>query len=67
MYKFPERLKELMLEKNLSQHQLSKDTAISQPAIARWLSDVRRPNVDALITLSQYFKCSIDFLVGLVD
>ena len=67
MYKFPDRLKSLMLELNLSQNQLSKETKIPQSTVARWLSNQQTPNVYNLITLSQYFKCSIDYLVGMVD
>ncbi len=67
MYKFPERLKELMIETNVNQVQLSKETKIPQPTIARWLADERRPNIEYLMILAQYFKCSIDYLVGLTD
>lgn len=67
MYKFPERLKSLMIELNLSQYQLSKETSLPQSSIARWLADEYKPSVDCLIVLAKYFKCSIDYLVGLVD
>lgn len=67
MYKFPVRLKELMNETNLSQNQLSKLTSIPQPTIARWLNDICKPSIDCLIVLSAFFKCSIDYLVGVVD
>ncbi len=67
MYKFPERLKDLMIELNLTQNKLSKEVSIPQPTIARWLADQCRPSVDNLITLANYFKCSIDYLVGLSD
>ena len=67
MYVFPKRLRELMEEQHLSQHQLSKSTNISQASIARWLSDERRPGIDSLIVLADYFKCSIDYLVGRED
>ena len=67
MYKFPERLKELMDEININQVQLSKDTKIPQSTIARWILNQRTPNVYYLITLSKYFKCSIDYLVEMVD
>lgn len=67
MYKFPERLNELMIEFNINQLRLSKETKIPQPTIVRWLADKHRPTVDCLITLATYFKCSIDYLVGMVD
>ena len=67
MNKFAERLKELMKEMNLSQNKLSKETGISQPQIARWLQKSTTPNIEFLIILAKYFKCSIDYLVGLED
>ncbi len=67
MYNFPKRLGELMKEYGLSQNKLSIETGISQSEIARWLMNERKPNVDCLITLAKYFKCSIDYLVGLED
>lgn len=67
MYKFPERLRELMCELNINQVQLSKETKIPQSTIARWLADERRPNIEYLITLATFFKCSIDYLVGMTD
>lgn len=65
--KFCERLKELRLENNLTQVQLSKKTGISQAGIAKWETGDRTPNVECLITLAKFFKCSIDYLVGLSD
>ena len=65
--KFQERLKELRLENNLSQTQLSKLTGISQAAIAKWESGERTPNVECLITLALFFKCLTDLLLGLED
>ena len=67
LYKFPSRLKELMEECNISQNKLSKETGIAQSQIARWLKNETRPNIDFLMTLAQFFKCSIDYLVGLED
>ena len=67
LYQFPDRLKDLMLETNLNQNQLSRETGITQATISRWLSNSRRPTVECLITLALYFKCSIDYLVGLSD
>ena len=65
--KFCERLKELRLELNLTQTELSKQTGISQAGIAKWETGDRTPNLECLIILAKYFKCSIDYLVGLID
>lgn len=67
IYKFDKNLKELMQEQNLSQNKLAKETGLKQSVIARWLSNKQKPSADALIILALYFKCSIDYLVGLED
>ena len=45
------RLKELRLEKKLSQSQLAKAIGISQSAIAYWEIEKRTPNARAIIIL----------------
>ena len=60
-------MKELMDEKGISQNKLAHEIGVSQSQIARWLSNENKPTVDCLIMLSKYFKCSIDYLVGIVD
>lgn len=63
--KFQERLKEIRLDHNLTQTELAKQTGLSQAAIAKWEKGERTPNVECLIILALFFKCSIDCLVGL--
>ena len=67
MNKFAERLRELRLEKGLSQDGLAKATGISQDAISRWELKQRTATIDNVIILAKFFCVSIDFLVGLVD
>ena len=66
---FASRLKELRLEKGLSQKELSKKLGgqISPAAIGFWEKRTRVPNLDAVILLANYFNVSIDFLAGLED
>ena len=54
--KFSERLKELRIEKNLSQMELAKKTDISQSAIAKWELGKTEPSASALLTLSLFFR-----------
>ena len=67
MNKFSERLKELRLEKNLTQSELAQETGISQAGIAKWETGDRNPSVDCLIILAKFFGVTIDYLVGLED
>ena len=45
MNKFPERLKELRLEKNFSQDKLSEETGISQAIISLYEKGQRSPTI----------------------
>jgi len=65
MTKFAERLKELRLEKGLSQRELASKTGISQNAIAFWENEKRVPNANAVATLAIFFGVSADYILGL--
>lgn len=67
MNNFAERLKELREERNLSQNDLAKEVNISVACISRWENDLRVPNIDSIIILCKFFKCSSDYLIGLTD
>ena len=56
--------KELRNEKKLSQRDLAKITGISQQAISFWEQDKRTPNMDDCIKLADFYKISLDELVG---
>ncbi len=62
MNKFAERLKDLRLEKNITQYELSKQTGISTACINRWEKGLRVPNIDSIIILCGYFGCTSDYL-----
>ena len=64
---FGERLRELRNSQSVSQMQLAKATGLSQSAIAKWELDKTEPTASALITLSQYFGESVDYILGLED
>ena len=65
MTKFAERLKELRLEKGLSQRELACLTGISQNAIAFWENEKRVPNSNAVATLAIFFGVTTDYILGL--
>ena len=64
---FSKRLKELRIEKGLSQMDLALATKISQSAIAKWELGKTEPTASALIKLSAFFGETTDFLLGLED
>ena len=67
MTKFAERLKELRIEKGLSQRALAKELKINQPCIARWESKLQVPNIDVAVMFAKYFGVTTDYLLGLED
>lgn len=64
---FAERLKELRLEKGLSQRGLAKLLNLSYSAIAQWENESRIPNAEAVVILAKFFSVSTDYLLGLTD
>ena len=64
---FGSRLKELRIEKNLSQADLALETKLTQVAIAYWETEQRTPNAQAIIILARYFNVTTDYLLGEKD
>ncbi len=64
---FRERLKELRIEKGLTQDKLAKILNISKMTISHWESGYCEPSIAQLIVLSTLFDVSIDYLVGKTD
>lgn len=53
------------LQRNdISAYKLSKETGISQGLISDYKNGVKKPTIDNLIKIADFFKCSIDFLLG---
>lgn len=67
MEKFTERLKELRLEKGITQDKLAEETGLSQAALARWENGLRSPAAYALVILAKYFGVTTDYLLGVTD
>ena len=67
MKKFCERLKELRVEKGMTQLSLAQKFNLKQAAISQWESGCREPNLDMVISLARFFKVSTDYLLGLED
>lgn len=67
MENFGERLKELRLEKGLTQKQLAKEIGNAQSAIVYWETNKQEPTISALKKLCNYFGVSADYLIGLED
>ena len=65
MNEFPRILKELRQDKGLTQLQLAQALGFKSDAIInRWERGERKPDIGNLILIANFFKVSIDFLVG---
>ena len=67
MEKFFERLKELRIEKGITQAQLAQETGLTISAISKWEQGSRVPSAFVIITLAKYFGVTTDYLLGVTD
>lgn len=64
---FSQRLKELRIEKGLTQDQLSAKTGLSHGCIAMLELEKRAPTASTISILADFFECSTDYLLGRSD
>lgn len=60
-------LKELRIEANLTQTELSSRLNVGQATIACYENGQREPHLSILLAYADYFECSLDYLVGRTD
>lgn len=61
------RIKELRLEKGLTQKDLAEKLKVAQNTLSYWETDKSSPDKDSLIALAEILECSIDYLLGRDD
>lgn len=61
---FKQKIEELLKENGINKRKLALDTSIPYTTINGWLKEDKNPTLNNLITLADYFQCSIDFLSG---
>lgn len=57
------RIQQLRKERELTQEQLAEKLNVSQNTIAKIESGLRRPSIDFLLEISEFFKVSTNYLV----
>lgn len=62
--KFPEQLDLLLFEHELTSFQLAQNLGVDPTCIARYLRGERKPSVENLVQIADYFQCTTDFLLG---
>lgn len=60
---FGKRLKELRIEKKLSQRELGDVFGVCNQTISFWESGSREPDLDTLVKIAKFFEVSVDFLL----
>ena len=60
-------LKKIREHKNITQTKLSVDVEVSQEIISHYEIGDNKPNIDNLIKLADYFRCSTDYLLNRTD
>ncbi|WP_125991190.1 transcriptional regulator [Halocella sp. SP3-1] len=64
---FGERLKELRLEKGLTQDELAKNFNSSKVTFSHYENNYRKPPMELVSKLADFFNCSIDYLMCKTD
>lgn len=64
---FPERLKELRIQRGLTQKAVAEATGIAPVAYQRYEYGTREPAFQKFIALADYFGVTLDYLAGRSD
>lgn len=62
-----QRLKEIREDRDLTQKEICKVLNISQVVYSRYETGIRLIPIDKLVKLAEYYKVSIDYILGLTD
>ena len=62
-----QRIKELRKENKMSQIELAEKCMVKQSCISKWERGETLPDAIMIILLSQIFKVSADYLLGIKD
>ena len=61
------RLKELRIEKWISQRKFGELIGVCNQTVSFWESGSREPDMDTLVKISDFFDVSTDYLLGKSD
>lgn len=64
---FSKRLAELINDRDITPTQFSNEIGCSGQTVSRYLHGICYPAVELAIRMADYFKCSVDFLLGIKD
>ena len=61
---FKDIVKKTMLEKGMTQKELSIKSNITESSISKYLNGERTPRVDVIVSLANALNVSVDYLLG---
>lgn len=64
---FGVKLKELRIEKGLSQRKLGELLGVCNQTVSFWETGSREPDLDALVRIAEHFDVSVGYLLGIED
>ena len=64
---YAERIKELRDAAHLTQEQLAKELHVERITVNRWEQSKNPPSEENVLALSQYFKVSSLYILGIID
>ena len=67
MTDFPQTLKELRLERQLTQSELADLLIVNQRTISSWETGIREPDCEMLVKIAKLFDVTTDYLLGVED
>ncbi len=62
--KFGQNLKQLRIEKGLSQREFGSIFNVVNQTISFWENGSREPDLDTLVLIAKFFDVSVDYLLG---
>lgn len=62
-----EQIRDLRINKNLSQQQLAELLSIDRTTVAKWESGATRPKLSMLPRLAYVFECTYEKLIAIIN
>ena len=62
-----ERILSLIERNNITAAQLLRETKLNSGSMAQWKKGIAKPSYGALVKIADYFRVSVDYLLGSTD
>lgn len=65
--KFSDRLKRLLIEKDMTQRELGRLLQVTEGAVSNYINQERQPSLQVLQAMADIFGVTVDYLIGRTD